>query len=171
MSRLRAKHASQLRRIDAALAAQKSLSRQQRLERFAKTQREALGLADRVEPELPKMGARFAQARLPDTLAASLERLHAALPSLLQAALRIAADDYAGWQAEAAGKRRFRTPSCHALLHAVLELAEEQRQRRRLELSAAEAEGIETLRQREAELKVAAEAANAAIAEDLDEAV
>ena len=163
--------AAQLRRIDAALAAQKSLSRQQRLERFAKAQRDALALAERVEHELPQLGARFAQVRLPDTLAASLERLHAALPSLLNAALRIAADDYTGWQAEAAGKRRFRTPGCHALLHAVLELAEEQRQRRRLDLSAEEAEAMETLRQREAELKVAAEAANAAIAEDLDEAV
>lgn len=160
--------AQQLSRIAEALAAQKQLSRLKRVERFAKLQQQGLALAERIEAQLPQLVAKFAAARLPDTLPASLARLRAALPQPLHAALVMTCDEYDGWSGEtAAAKRRFRTPGCHALLHAVLEMAKE------LGPSAlkAEAEVLAVLRQREIELEAATKTANAAIEEDLDEAI
>ena len=77
---------------------------------------------------------------------------------------------YAGWNAETAtAKRRFRTPGCHALLHAVLQMADEIH--KEIGPTAAEAEAVAVLRQREGELASATKSANAFIEEDLDEAV
>jgi len=90
------------------------------------------------------------------------------LPQPLRAALAMTCEEYDGWQAESvAAKRRFRTPGCHALLHAVLEMAQA------LGPSAleAEAEALAQLRERETELEAATKTANAAIEQDLDEAI
>ena len=78
-----------------------------------------------LQAQLPQLGARFKEARLPETLPASLARLRAALPLPLRAALAMCEDEYAGWSGEtAAAKRRFRAPTCHALLHlCLLEIA------------------------------------------------
>ena len=121
-----------------------------------------------LQAQLPQLGARFKEARLPETLPASLARLRAALPLPLRAALAMCEDEYAGWSGEtAAAKRRFRAPTCHALLHAVLEMAHELEHLYQAEDAAA----VERLRAREAELQRAADSANAAIAQDLDEAI
>ena len=81
-------------------------------------------------------------------------------------------DEYDGWQAESvAAKRRFRTPGCHALLHAVLEMAQVLQQALGPSALEAEAEALDQLRERETELQAATKTANAAIEQDLDEAI
>jgi len=56
---------------------------------------QGLALAERIEAQLPQLVAKFAAARLPDTLPASLARLRAALPQPLRAALVMTCDECA----------------------------------------------------------------------------
>jgi len=148
------------------------------MDKYKQLQRQALALTAHFEEELPSLRERFAAAYLPDTAAASLEGLHRALPSLLDAVVRLCDEEYDAWCAESTeARKRFRTPRVYALHGTALELADELARHpavpladARLNGDAAEAQ-LHVLRERHAQLALSTGAANRALLRQVDEAV
>jgi len=142
------------------------------LDRYTQLQAQALAMAAHYTSARDTLRKRFAAARLPPAVDASLANLYAALPALLGAALRQADDEYRGWAAEpSAAKKRFRTPRAHALLQGTLALADEQAQHKSIALTDEAVEALALLRARVEELGAASTAANAQLADEVDDAI
>ena len=164
--------AENCQRIAGVLAAQSSLTTAKVLERFAQLQKQSIAQAAHYAGAANSLRKRFAAARLPPAVDTSLANLYRALPSLLKAAIRQADDEYRGWREEtSAAKKRFRTPRTHALLQGTLALADDQKELKEITFDDQLRQAIEILREREAELAVAANAASAALADEVDDAI
>jgi gamma-glutamyl:cysteine ligase YbdK (ATP-grasp superfamily) len=142
------------------------------LERYTQLQTQCLAMAAHYASAREALRKRFAAAHLPPAVDSSLFGLYSALPALLDAALRQADDEYRGWAAEpSAAKKRFRTPRAHALLQGTLALATEQAGHKSISLSEEVGDELARLKERVEELGAASSAANAHLADEVDDAI
>uniref|UniRef100_A0A7S4BEA8 PH domain-containing protein n=2 Tax=Chrysotila carterae TaxID=13221 RepID=A0A7S4BEA8_CHRCT len=164
--------ANQLRRAPMILASQRQLTRQKKLERYAKMAEQALRFAERAEQTLPQLRRRCGTARLPDSAAASITALYGAMPLVLAAVVQEAEEEFSQFSSEtSAAKRQFRAPRSHAVVQTALAAAAELQSHSRVAVPAADAAAVGALEQKLKALEAAAADANAALAEEIDDAV